>query len=135
MPELISKAAVLKIIFDSIGKPATEIYQKVRELPAAAAPELAGWVRASERMPELGPWEPADEEGTAIWRHSKPVQAIKGDGETALAQYEEEKWSAEDPPHFQGWETLPDLSTFRDVIWWAPTPEPPKDGGQDDGTA
>ena len=33
MPELIEKAAVLKIIFDSVGRPATEIYQKVRELP------------------------------------------------------------------------------------------------------
>ena len=32
----VSKAAVLKIIFDSVGKPATEIYQKVRELPPAA---------------------------------------------------------------------------------------------------
>lgn len=35
--ELVSKAAVLRIIFDSVGKPATEIYQKVRELPPAEA--------------------------------------------------------------------------------------------------
>jgi len=33
MPEMVEKAAVLRIIFDSVGKPATEIYQKVRELP------------------------------------------------------------------------------------------------------
>ena len=31
----VSKAAVLKIIFDSVGQPATKIYQMVRELPPA----------------------------------------------------------------------------------------------------
>lgn len=41
MPEMISKAAVLKIIFDSVGEPATAIYQKVRELPGVKMePEL-----------------------------------------------------------------------------------------------
>lgn len=45
MPELIPKAAALRIIFDSIGKPATEIYQKVRELQ----PVEAGWIEASAR--------------------------------------------------------------------------------------
>lgn len=39
MEELIEKAVVLRIIFDSVGKPATEIYQKVRELPAVDAAE------------------------------------------------------------------------------------------------
>ena len=33
MAELLEKAAVLRVIFDSVGKPATEIYQLVRELP------------------------------------------------------------------------------------------------------
>ena len=35
MSGYVEKAAVLRIIFDSVGKPATEIYQKVRELPEA----------------------------------------------------------------------------------------------------
>lgn len=40
MAELIPKAAVLRIIFDSVGQPATEIYQKVRELQPAEAVEV-----------------------------------------------------------------------------------------------
>ena len=35
MSGYVEKAAVLRIIFDSVGKPATEIYQRVRELPEA----------------------------------------------------------------------------------------------------
>lgn len=41
----VSKAAVLKIIFDSVGQPATKIYQMVRELPPA---ETAPMVRCRE---------------------------------------------------------------------------------------
>ncbi len=53
MPELIPKAAVLKIIFDSIGKPATEIYQKVRELPGVdAEPVRHGrWIKDGKDGP------------------------------------------------------------------------------------
>ena len=67
MAELISKAAVLRIIFDSVGKPATEIYQKVRELPPAEAVEV---VRCSECR--KGKWDPWT---GAIWcegRNRKP---------------------------------------------------------------
>ena len=39
MAELIEKAAALRVIFDSVGKPATEIYQAIWELPAAEAAE------------------------------------------------------------------------------------------------
>lgn len=39
MSGYVEKAAVLRIIFDSVGKPATEIYQKVRELPEEEAAE------------------------------------------------------------------------------------------------
>lgn len=35
MSGYVEKAAVLRIIFDSVGKPATEIYQRVREVPEA----------------------------------------------------------------------------------------------------
>ncbi len=35
MSDLIERSAALRVIFDSVGRPATEIYQKVRELPAA----------------------------------------------------------------------------------------------------
>ena len=34
MDEYIKKNTALKTIFDSVGKPATEIYQAVRDLPA-----------------------------------------------------------------------------------------------------
>lgn len=37
MEDLIYKKDALRVIFDSVGKPATEIYQKVRELPGAEA--------------------------------------------------------------------------------------------------
>lgn len=45
MSGYVEKAAVLRVIFDSVGKPATEIYQKVREVPEADAVEV---VRCSE---------------------------------------------------------------------------------------
>ena len=55
MAELISKAAVLRLVFDSIGKPATAIYQKVRELPPADAVEVV-------RCRECAYWKNEDEE-------------------------------------------------------------------------
>ena len=51
MSDLIERSAVLRVIFDSVGRPATEIYQKVRELPAAEEPY---WIPITERMPENG---------------------------------------------------------------------------------
>lgn len=59
MAEMVSKAAVLRIIFESVGKPATAIYQKVRELPPAEAVEV---VRCSECR--KGKWDPW---AGAIW--------------------------------------------------------------------
>ena len=38
MSDLIERSAALRVIFDSVGRPATEIYQEVRELPAAENP-------------------------------------------------------------------------------------------------
>ena len=132
MAELIEKAAVLRVIFDNVGKPATEIYQNVRELPAADAPERAGWVRASERMPELGPWAtfPDEDEdgGLTSYRQTKPVLVIDETGEMSLAEYHQEKWDEDERMRFDEWISLPDLGTFKGVIWWAPTPEPPEDG-------
>lgn len=128
MAELIEKAAVLRIIFDSVGKPATEIYQKVRELPTA---ERAGWVRAAERMPDMGPWATfpdADEDGgTTDFRESKPVLVIDGAGDPWLAQFHQERWNDEERIRFSEWISLQDLGTLKDVVWWAPTPEPPEE--------
>lgn len=127
MAELIEKAAVLRIIFDNVGKPATEIYQKVRELPAV---ERAGWVRAAERMPDMGPWATfpdADEDGgLTSYRQTKPVLVIDETGELSLAEYHQEKWDDEERLRFNEWVTLPDLGTRKGVVWWAPTPEPPE---------
>ena len=47
----VSKAAVLRLIFDSVGRPATEIYQKVRELPGVEA-EPVRHAHLEKRMEE-----------------------------------------------------------------------------------
>lgn len=53
MSDLIDRSAALRIIFDSVGRPATEIYQKVRELSPA---EAVTAVRCSECR--KGKWDP-----------------------------------------------------------------------------
>ncbi len=63
MDEQVSKAAVLRIIFDSVGRPTTEIYQKVRELPGGEAVEV---VRCGECR--KGKWDPWT---GAIWCEGK----------------------------------------------------------------
>ena len=128
MSGYVEKAAVLRVIFDSVGKPATEIYQKVREVPET---ERAGWVRAAERMPDMGPWATfpvADEDGgTTDFRESKPVLVIDGAGELWLAQFYQERWNDEERIRFSEWISLQDLGTLKDVVWWTPTPEPPEE--------
>ena len=52
--ELYKKTDVLRVIFDSVGKPATEIYQLVRELPTVEAAEKLRWIPVTERLPEEG---------------------------------------------------------------------------------
>lgn len=53
MADLIERSAALRIIFDSIGKPATEIYQKVRELPGVEAVEVVHCWECQK-----GKWDP-----------------------------------------------------------------------------
>ena len=60
MNDLIPKATALRIIFDSVGKPTTEIYQLVREIP----PVTAGWIEASALLPPVEREERDEEETT-----------------------------------------------------------------------
>jgi hypothetical protein len=56
MSGYVEKAAVLRIIFDSVGKPATEIYQKVREVPEADAGTVVRYRSCANWQTD---WEPA----------------------------------------------------------------------------
>lgn len=118
MPELISKAAVLKIIFDSMGQPATAIYQKVREMPGAEI-----WHQVTEQLPaetvEL------DEEERTRLRVSVPVLAIVRDGSYQVVRRIDEE-SAE--PGGQEWHGWVDQSNYEteDVRWWMELPKGPE---------
>jgi hypothetical protein len=100
--------------------------------PAADVVERDGWVRASERIPELGPWAkfPDEDEdgGLTSYRQTKPVLVIDETGEMSLAEYHQEKWDDDERMRFDEWVSLPDMGTLKGVIWWAPTPEPPEEG-------
>lgn len=120
MPELISKAAVLKIIFDSIGKPATEIYQKVRELPGAGA----GWIEASALLPPVDQKE-SDEDGRA--QISIPVLACLRDGGRRIVRRIDEDAAEPGGYEWHGWIREPDDGCAEDVTHWMLLPKGPEE--------
>ena len=114
---------MLKVIFDSIGKPATEIYQKVRELPGAEA-----WRQGTEKPPvetvEL------DEDERTRSRVSVPVLAICLDGSYRVVRWIDEE---EGEPGGYEWHGYVDpLTGGTEVVrWWMELPKGPE--GRDDG--
>lgn len=118
MPELISKAAVLKIIFDSVGQPATAIYQKVRELPGAAI-----WHPGTEKPP-VETVELDEKEGTRS-RISVPVLAIVRDGSRQVVRWIDEEAAEPDGYEWHGWVDQSDGGT-EDVRWWMELPKGPE---------
>lgn len=125
MAELIEKAAVLRIIFDSVGKPTTEIYQKVRELPAADAQERAGWVRASALLPPMER-EERDEEDTTTTKVSVPVMGYCIGGEMRIVRRIDEESDEPGGYAWHGWTREPDDGTAEEVTHWMLLPEGPK---------
>ena len=113
MAELIEKAAVLKIIFDSIGKPATEIYQKVRELPEAGR----GWIEASALLPPVER-EERDEEDTTTTKVSVPVLGVCAGGAIRIVRRIDEE--ADEPGGYEwhGWSREPDDGCAEAVTHW-----------------
>lgn len=119
MDEQVSKAAVLRIIFDSTGKPATEIYQKVRELPGAEA-----W-HPAEELPPVDRKE-SDEDGRA--QISIPVLACLRDGERRIVRRIDEDAAEPGGYEWHGWAREPDDGCAEDVTHWMLLPEGPKGG-------
>ena len=134
MAEYIDREAAIKEIyrFDGYIDDDMEwrLHYALKKLPAADVVERAGWVRAAERMPELGPWETwTDDDGELISdRQTKTVLVIDKTGEMSLAEHRQEKRIGDERIRFDEWVSLPDLGTLKGVIWWAPTPEPPEEG-------
>ena len=98
MAELLEKAAVLRVIFDSVGKPATEIYQKVREMPTVdAAAEKPRWIPVTERLPE-------EEVSVIAWEKQ---------GFSYVDYLSDGVWTIAD-------------HNYGEVTHWVPLPEPPE---------
>ena len=130
MPELISKAAVLKIIFDSIGKPATEIYQKVRELPEAGR----GWIEASALLPPVER-EERDEEDTTTTKVSVPVLGHCIGGEIRIVRRIDEESDEPGDYEWHGWTREPDDGCVEAVTHWMPLPQGPRPYSPESGAA
>lgn len=120
MSDLIDRSAALRIIFDSVGKPATEIYQKVREIP----PVTAGWIEASALLPPVDR-EESDEDGRA--QISIPVLACLRDGERRIVRRIDEDAAEPGGYEWHGWAREPDDGCAEDVTHWMLLPEPPKE--------
>lgn len=118
MTELISKAAALKIIFDSVGKTATEIYQKVWELPGAAI-----WHPGTENPP-VETVELDEEERTRL-RVSVPVLAIVRDGSYQVVRRIDEESAEPGGQEWHGWVNQSNYET-EDVRWWMELPKGPE---------
>lgn len=110
MEDLIYKKDALRIIFDSVGKPATEIYQKVRELPPTEAVERTRWIPVTERLP-------GDEQRVLAY-----YGFDRGDGYLGMMFTQVLDYFARDPrPHFQH-----EGTNGMKVTHWMPLPEPPE---------
>lgn len=126
MEDLIYKKDALRIIFDSVGEPATEIYQKVRELSGAVL-----WHPGTEKPP-VETVELDEEEGTRS-RISVTVLAICSDGSRQVVRRIDEE--SEEPGGYEwhGWVNQSDGST-ENVDWWMELPKGPEEnGGQENG--
>ena len=118
----VSKAEVLKIIFDSIGKPATEIYQKVRELPEAGP----GWIEASALLPPTER-EERDEEDTTTTKVSVPVLGHCIGGEIRIVRRIDEESDEPGDYEWHGWTREPDDGCAEAVTNWMPLPQVPEE--------
>ena len=118
----VSKAAVLKSIFDNVGKPATEIYQKVRELPGTER----GWIEASALLPPVER-EERDEEDTTTTKVSVPVLGHCIGGEIRIVRRIDEESDEPGDYEWHGWTREPDDGCAEAVTHWMPLPEPPKE--------
>lgn len=116
----VDKSAVLKIIFDSVGKPATEIYHRVRDLPAAEI-----WNPAS-KLPEIEKEEREEDTWAQI---SVPVLAIVRDGTYQIVRRIEETALEPGGYAWTGWVREPDDGCAEDVVWWTELPPGPGAGG------
>ncbi len=122
MNDLIDRSDALRIIFDSVGKPATEIYQLVREIP----PVTAGWIEASALLPPVER-EERDEEETTTAKISVPVLAIVQDGTYQVVRHIEKTALERDVCYeWIGWVREPDDGTAEKVTHWMLLPEGPK---------
>lgn len=122
MADLIERSAALRVIFDAVGKPATEIYQLVRKIP----PVTAGWIEASALLPPLEREERDEEEQTKA-EISVPVLAIVRDGTYQVVRHIEETALERDGCYeWSGWVREPDDGTAEDVTHWMLLPEGPK---------
>jgi len=114
---LIEKEKALRIIFDSVGQPATEIYQKVRELPEAEA-----W-HPAEELPPVDRKE-SDEDGRA--QISIPVLSCLRDGGRRIVRRIDEDAAEPGGYEWHGWVREPDDGCAEDVTHWMLLPEGPK---------
>lgn len=119
MSDLIDRSAALRIIFDSVGQPATEIYLKVRELPGAAI-----WHPGTEKPP-VETVELDEKEGTRS-RVSVPVLAIVRDGSRQVVRRIDEEATEPGGYEWHGWAREPDDGTAEEVTHWMLLPEGPK---------
>ena len=115
----VSKAAVLRIIFDSVGRPATEIYQKVRELPG-----VDSWRPAEEKPPVEK--EERDEDGN-LSRVSIPVLGCCRDGSRKIVRRIDEEAAETGGYEWHGWVREPDDGCAEDVAWWMELPKGPEE--------
>lgn len=121
MNELMPKAAALRIIFDNVGKPATEIYQLVREIP----PVTAGWIEASALLPPLEREERDEEERTRT-EISVPVLGYSIGGAIRIVRRIDDENDEPGGYEWHGWAREPDDGTAEDVTHWMLLPEGPK---------
>lgn len=121
MNELIPKAAALRVIFDSVGKPTTEIYQLVRQIP----PVTAGWIEASALLPPIEREERDEEERTRA-EISVPVLGVCAGGAIRIVRRIDEEADEPGGCEWHGWVREPDDGTVEDVTQWMLLPEGPK---------
>ena len=122
MAELIERAAALRVIFDSVGKPATEIYQKVRQIP----PVTAGWIEASALLPPVER-EERDEEDKTTAKVSVPVQGYCIGGEIRIVRRIDEENDEPGGYAWHGWTREPDDGCAEAVTHWMLLPEVPEE--------
>lgn len=122
MNELIPKAEALRTIFDNVGKPATEIYQKVRELQ----PVAAGWIEASALLPPMER-EERDEEDTTTTKVSVPVLGHCIGGEIRIVRRIDEESDEPGDYEWHGWTREPDDGCAEAVTHWMPLPQVPEE--------